>query len=104
MTSNEVTALLAALEDGTLSLDEVAQRFRERTWPRRRTPSPTSYLELAKAAQQDPEPYMPGSFDDVVAAYDRGSINDAQYEVLADAVAESKRAEDLGASGSTGAE
>jgi hypothetical protein len=26
--------LLAALRDGTLSLDAVAQRFRDRSWPR----------------------------------------------------------------------
>lgn len=94
MTDNDVSELLAALQDGSLSLNAVAQRFRERHWPRRRTAPPSSYLELAHAAQQDPEPYVPGSFDDVVAAYDRGSITDEQYEVLAQAVAESKRAED----------
>ena len=37
---------------------------------------------------------MPGSFDDVVAAYDRGQISDDEYEALSEAVAESKRAED----------
>ena len=92
--SSEVTDLIEALRSGTLSLEEVAQRFRERSWPRRRTPEPQTYLELAAAAQQDPEPYVAGSFDDVVAAYDRGQISDNEYEALSEAVAESKRAED----------
>jgi hypothetical protein len=93
--SSEVTDLIAALRNGTMNLDEVAERFRERSWPRKREPEPQTYLELATAAQQDPEPYAPGSFDDVVAAYDRGELSNEQYEVLSEAVAESKRAEDL---------
>jgi len=77
-----------------MTLDEVAQRFRERSWPRRKTPPPASYLELAAAAQEDPEPYLTGSFDDVAAAHQDGKISDDEYEVLSEAVAESKRAED----------
>lgn len=92
--SSEIPELIAALRDGSMSLDQVAERFRQRAWPRRATPPPTTYLELATAAQQDPEPYRPGSFDDVVAAYDRGQLSDDEYEVLSEAVAESKRAED----------
>lgn len=92
----EVSDLLVALRDGTLSLDEVAERFRSRSWPRRATPSPESYLELAAAAQQDPEPNLPGSFDDVDSAYHRGELSDDQYDVLVKAMAESMRAEDEG--------
>lgn len=92
--SNEVNDLIAALRSGTMNLDDVAGRFRERSWPRKRAPEPQTYLELATAAQQDPEPYAPGSFDDVVAAYDRGELSDEEYGVLSEAVAESKRAED----------
>jgi hypothetical protein len=92
--STEIADLIAELRNGTMSLEEVAQRFRERSWPRNRSPEPQTYLELAAAAQQDPESYVPGSFDDVVAAYDRGQISDNEYQVLAEAVAESKRAED----------
>ena len=92
--SNEVTDLIAALRDGSMSLDQVAQQFRERSWPRRRKPVPATYLEMAAAAQEDPEPYVPGSFDDVLAAYDRGDLSRAQYRALAEAVAESLRAED----------
>jgi len=86
--TNEVKDLIAALRDGSLTLDEVAQRFRERSWPRIAPPDPTSYLELAEAASRDPEPDVPGSFDEVVGAYDRGEITRPQYRVLAQAVAE----------------
>lgn len=92
--TSEVTDLITALREGSISLDEVASRFRERSWPRRRKSAPASYLEMAAAAQQDPEPYVPGSFDDVTAAYHRGDLSDDEYEVLAQAMAESKRAED----------
>jgi hypothetical protein len=87
--TSEVTDLIDALTDGTMTLDEVAQRFRERSWPGRTTVPPATYLELATAAQQDPEPDVPGSFDDVTAAYDRGQLSRAQYRALAEAAAES---------------
>lgn len=92
--TSEITALITALQDGTLSLDEVAKRFRDRSWPRRATPPPSSYLELAARAQDDPEPFLPNSFDDVDAAYHQGKLTDDQYDVLAQAMAESMRAED----------
>jgi hypothetical protein len=92
---SEVSNIIESLRNGSMTLDEVAERFRDRSWPRRKTPPPASYLELAAAAQEDPEPYLPGSFDDVVAAHHDGRISDAEYEVLSEAVAESKRAEDL---------
>ena len=92
--TSEVSNLINALRDGTMTLDEVAQRFRERQWPRRRRPPPASYLEMAARAQEDPEPYDPDSFDDVTAAYHRGELSDNQYDTLAEAMAESKRAED----------
>jgi hypothetical protein len=92
--TSEVTDLIAALRDGTMSLEEVTRRFRERSWPRRRRPPPTTYLEMAAAAQEDPEPYVPGSFDDVAAAHHQGKLSDSEYEVLSQAVIESRRAED----------
>jgi hypothetical protein len=94
MITTEVTELIAALRDGSLSLDEVAQRFRERHWPPTRKPAPASYTEMAIAAQDDPEPYVPGSFDELAAAYRRGELTRPQYRALAEAVAESLRAED----------
>jgi hypothetical protein len=92
--SNEVTDLLSALHDGTMSVDDVARRFRERQWPRRDTTWPTTYRELAARAQEDPEPYVPGSFDDVAAAFHRGDLTSEQYQALAQAMADSMRAED----------
>jgi len=92
--SSEITEFIDALRSGTMSLEEVASRFRQRSWPRIKKPEPETYLELAAAAQEDPEPYIPGSFDDVVAAYDQGKLTDDEYEVLSEAVAQSKRTED----------
>lgn len=92
--TSEVSDLIRALRDGTMTLDEVAQQFRARKWPRRRRPPPTSYLEMAARAQEDPEPHVPGSFDDVTDAYDRGDLSLSEYRILSEAVAESKRAED----------
>jgi hypothetical protein len=92
---SEVAKLIAALGNGTMSLDEVAQRFRRRSWPRRGGHEPQTYLELAAAAQADPEPLVPGSFDEVAAAYRRGELSRPDYRVLAEAAAESMREEDL---------
>jgi hypothetical protein len=91
--STDVIDLINALRDGTMTLEQVAERFRHRSWPRRRLP-PSTYLENAAAAEEDPEPYMANSFDDVLAAYDAGNITDEQYAVLSEAVAESERDED----------
>lgn len=93
---NEVTELLDALYDGTMTVDEVARRFRQRTWPRRQSSTPHSFLEMATAELQDPELYVPGSYDDVAAAYHRGRLSDADYAVLIEAIADSKAATDTG--------
>jgi len=45
------------------------------------------------AEQQDPEPDVPASFDEVTAAYDRGELTRDQYRTLAHAVAEAINAE-----------
>jgi hypothetical protein len=92
--TSEVTDLITALREGSMSLEEVASRFRERSWPHRSKPTPATYLEMAAAAQEDPEPYLTGSFDDVIAAYDRGELTRPQYRALAEAVAESSWAAD----------
>lgn len=89
---SEVTELIHALADGSMSLEEVAERFREREWPTANPGPPGSYIEMADRALQDPRPDLPNSFDDVVSAYGRGELSRAQFRVLAEAVAESKRA------------
>jgi hypothetical protein len=92
--SSDVDKMIESLRDGSMSLDEIARRFRKRSWPRRKLQPPTDYMELATAAQQDPDTYRSGSFDDVIAAHQDGRITDSEYAVLSEAVAESKRNED----------
>ena len=36
--SSEIPDLIAALRDDRMTLDQVAERFRQRSWPRRTTP------------------------------------------------------------------
>ena len=92
--ANEIVELLSALRNGEMSLDQVALQFRERSWSRRDLRRPNNYSELMAADAQDPEPYIPGSFDDVTAAYHRGELTDEQYDVLAAAMTESLTTED----------
>jgi len=94
--SNEVEVWLTALKDGSMSLEQVAREFRKHTWaPLRSTPT-TTYEQLATAELADPEPYIPGSFDDVTTAYHQGELTDEQYDVLASAMTEALRSSDSG--------
>jgi hypothetical protein len=77
-----VIAMLTSYREGQLSLDDLSLEFRARRWPRVPDVCPPE-LEPAREAIDDPEPYVPGSFDDVVLAYDLGWLSDADYDVLA---------------------
>ena len=79
-----VMAMLASYRDGRLSLDDLSLEFRARRWPQVPDVCPPD-LEQARDAIDDPEPYVPGSFDDVVLAYDLGWLSDADYDILATA-------------------
>ncbi len=79
-----VTEMLAAYRAGRLTLEELTLEFRVRRWPLVPDVCPPE-LAQARAAIDDPEPYVPGSFDDVVLAYDRGWLTAADYDVLAGA-------------------
>jgi hypothetical protein len=92
--ASEVTEWISALRAGSMTLDEVAQRFRERHWPDVATPEPRTDSELAARSLQDPGPYVPGSFDDVLAAYDRDDLTDDEYRVLAQAASDAMDADD----------
>jgi hypothetical protein len=92
--SSEVTELIAALRAGTMSLEEVAQRFRERSWPDRIPPEPETDLEIAASTLDDPPPYVSGSFDDVAAALHRKDLTLREYAVLAQAAADGMKRED----------
>jgi hypothetical protein len=84
---SEVTDMIAAYGRGELTLDELAQRFRDRTWPRRRQ-SPSDLQEAYKRETEDPEPIADGSFDEVAAAYLQGEISLKEYDILARAAGE----------------
>jgi hypothetical protein len=93
-TVSEVTDLVARYKAGELSLDELAARFRTRRWPS--TPStlrPTSYLEMAAQTQGDAGSDVPGSFDDVEAAFFRHELSLEEYELLRRAAVEAPSAE-----------
>ena len=79
-----VITMLAAYRDGRLSLDDLSLEFRARRWPQVPDVCPPE-LEPAREAIDDPAPYVPGSFDDVVLGYDLGWLSDADYDVLATA-------------------
>lgn len=74
---SEVTDALQALADGERNLDDVAQFFREREWPRRADPNS--------------DDQAPGSFAEVANAYSSGLINHDQYVALAQAATEAMR-------------
>jgi hypothetical protein len=97
MSRSEVSECIAALRGGWMSLDEVAERFRQRDWSPARRPAPTTHAEMAQ--QQDVEPDVPGSYDEVTAAYDRGDLTSHEYSVLSDAVAAAINAAALAAGG-----
>jgi hypothetical protein len=87
---SEVTDLIASYKAGELTLDELAGRFRARQWPHTPAPHrPSSYLEMAALAQDDPGSIIPGSFDDVEVAFIRHELSVDEYMVLRDAMSES---------------
>lgn len=90
----EVKELLDALSNGRMSLDEVAQRFRERTWIRRKRQEYSSYEDKLASHLQDSDPPLQGSFADVSAALHRNQITLDQYRVLSEAAAEAMKAQD----------
>jgi hypothetical protein len=83
---DEVTGMIRSYLAGALTLDGICRKFRSRRWPAVPTACPVG-LEAAAPAIDDPEPYVPGSFDDVVRAYDLGWITDPDYEAFAAAAA-----------------
>jgi hypothetical protein len=80
-TAGEVIDLIDSYLTGALSLEVLSERFRTRHWPTVPRVCPPA-LEQAAPAIDDPEPYIPGSFDDVVRAYDLGCLTDTDYQML----------------------
>jgi hypothetical protein len=78
--------MIAAYRVWQHTLADLAHDFRAHRWP----PEPSSHppgLVAAELASDDPEPYVPDSFDDVVLAYDLGQLTDSDYQTLAAAAA-----------------
>jgi folate-dependent tRNA-U54 methylase TrmFO/GidA len=92
--TNEVAELLDALHAGTLTTEDVAERFKVRKWPRRRREALDAHAEILAGETSDPDVYVPGSFDDVMAAFAQQKIDREQFRILSEAVAEAQRAED----------
>lgn len=86
---SDVTDMIAAYRRGELTLDELAQRFRDRSWPSRRL-SPPTLEEAYRRELQDPEPIADGSFDEVASAHLQGEISSQEYDILARAAGEAR--------------
>lgn len=84
----EVTSLIDAYHAGKVSLEELTGLFRNRAWPVVPAVCPPEMKDAAPAVD-DPEPYVPGSFDDVVLAYDLAKLSNHDYQELAKAAAPS---------------
>lgn len=94
---SEVSELIDSYKAGKLSLEELAQSFRTRRWPKtNRRPPPDSYLEMAARAQEDPDTDVPNSFADVEAAFFRRDLSIEEFEILKAAVLEAGQVEDRG--------
>jgi hypothetical protein len=92
---SEITNLIGSYKSGEVTLDELAERFRNLRWQRRSPPlRPADYLEMAARAQEDPGSDVPDSFDDVEAAYFRHDLSAEEYEFLRRAAAEAPGVED----------
>ena len=91
MSGAEISAMLSALRSGQMTVDEVAEEFRRRTWVRARRPEPQNLEQ--RVAQLDPALPVPGSIDDVTAAYDRGELTWPQYRILVGAVTDALNAD-----------
>jgi hypothetical protein len=90
---SEVTDLINSYKAGELTLEELAQHFRTRHWPVIKPPPPSSYLEMAASAQEDPRPRVPNSFDDVKRGYSRGDLTREEFDLLSQAVREARKKE-----------
>ena len=90
---SEITELIGSYKAGELNLEELAQRFRTRQWPVIKRSPPSSYLEMAARAQEDPRADIPNSFDDVTSAYAEGQLTREEYDLLSEAVREARRSE-----------
>lgn len=91
---SEVTELIDSYKAGELTLDALAQRFRDRQWPVVKPPEPSSYLEMAARAQDDGRRgYLsPAPSTTSKTAYWQGDLSREEYDRLAEAVRQARDA------------
>jgi Zeta toxin len=78
---SDTMSLIYHYQAGRLTQDGLVRQIRQRPWAPVPPICPPS-LTLARLAIDDPKPWIPGSFDEVVLAYDLGLLADEDYEVL----------------------
>lgn len=88
---SDVTDTLDQLVAGQITLDEVAEGFRTRAWPRRVRVETRDATDLFRLDSADPEDDPEGAFSEVAGYYARHLIDDQQYTVLAEAAAEAMK-------------
>lgn len=89
---SDVSDQLDRLAEGTATLEQVADVFRERVWPLAPRPETVEYTDLARRDLADPDAAPEGSFLEVAAAWSAGKLNDDQFKVLSEAAAEAMKA------------
>ena len=97
MTGNSITDirdLLDALSENRMSLNEVAQRFREHKWIRAKRSGSQSNMDWLASHLDDAGPPLSGSFDEVSTAFHEHRITRDQYRVLSEAAADAMEAQD----------
>jgi hypothetical protein len=78
---SDMMSLIYHYQARRLTLDGLVRQIRQRPW----TPVPPVCppgLAAARLAIDDPKPWIPGSFDEIVLAYDLGLLTDEDYEAL----------------------
>lgn len=82
-----VAELLTQLENGEITVDEMAGEFAFVEWPDE--PERPETLDEVEA-DPDPRPVTPGGFELVSQAYADGRVDDAAYATLAQAYADAR--------------
>lgn len=84
---SDVPDMIAGYRRGELSLDELARRFRERSWPSRRLSFPRR-TRLTNGNWSTPKQLLRVHSTKSLARICRGKLSSQEYEILAGAVHE----------------
>jgi hypothetical protein len=88
---SDVTDALDRMIAGETTVEEVAEEFRARAWPRRERAETRDATDLYRLDASDPEEDPDGAFSEVAGYHAMHRIDDAQYAVLAEAAAEAMK-------------